>query len=108
MDSDVRAQQVRIYLNERDTAAGKHEPLWEVLLDLLLQEGAPGATVMRGMGGFGASRKIRLARLADIVPDLPIVLEWIDDPATVDRLLPHIRGMVEGGRITVEDVRVID
>ncbi len=60
----------------------------EVLLDLLYQEGAAGATVIRALGGFGASRKITLARLADVVPNLRIILEWIDSAEAVERPLP--------------------
>jgi uncharacterized protein len=71
---------VRIFIGEHDHAEGHHEPLWETILKLLLHEGAAGATVLRGLAGFGAERKIHLARLADVVPNLPLVVEWVDAP----------------------------
>lgn len=98
-------KRVRIYIGEQDKAGRK--PLWEALLDLLHDNGAAGATVFRGQAGFGAHSRIRMARLADVVPDLPIVVEWIDDPARVERLLPRVSGLVDHGAITIEDVELL-
>ena len=88
MDTVGTGKRVRIYVGERDKAAGRHEPLWETILNFLRDEGAAGATAFRGLAGFGAHSKLHLARLADVIPDLPVLIEWIDGPARVERLRP--------------------
>src|SRR5438105_486057 len=90
-------KRVRIYIGERDKASGSHRPLWEDLLRLLRLEGAAGATMFRGLAGFGAHSRLHVARLAEIVPDLPVVVEWIDSAEQVDRLLPRVCDMVNSG-----------
>jgi PII-like signaling protein len=107
MEVEGPGQRVRIYIGEQDKAAGSHKPLWEDLLALLRREGAAGATMFRGLAGFGAHSRMHVARLADIVPDLPVVVEWIDSPEEVDRLLPRICNMVTSGTITVDDVSIV-
>ena len=101
------AWRVAVYLSEHDTAPGKHEPLWETLLEWLNDERAAGATVIRGLGGFGGTHKIKLARIADLVPNLPVIVEWIDSPQTVERLLPRVRELAEGAHITLAEVRLV-
>jgi CBS domain-containing protein len=81
--------------------------LWETILGLLREEGAAGATMLRGLAGFGAHSKLHMARLADLVPDLPVVVEWIDGPERVERLLPRVSALVRSGTITVEDVDIV-
>jgi len=100
-------KRVRIYIGELDKAAGHHEPLWKTILDLLRKEGAAGATMMRGLAGFGAHSKLHTANFADIVPDLPVLVEWIDGPERVERLLPRVCELVPSGTITLEDVNII-
>src|SRR5712692_1917915 len=107
MDIVGTGKRVRIYVGEHDKAAGHHEPLWETILGLLRKEGAAGATLVRGVAGFGAHSKLHIARLADLVPDLPVVLEWIDGPDRVERLLPRVCELVQSGTITVEDINII-
>ena len=107
MDVEGPGQRVRIYIGEQDKAGGSHRPLWEDLLGLLRQEGAAGATMFRGLAGFGAHSRLHVARLADIVPDLPVVVEWIDSPEQVERLLPRICELVKSGTITVEDLSIV-
>lgn len=99
------AKRVRIYIAEQDKAG--RQPLWEALLHLLRDNGAAGATMFRGYAGFGAHSRIHMARLADVVPDLPVVVEWVDDPARVERLLPRISSMVQHGAITIDDVSLV-
>jgi CBS domain-containing protein len=100
-------KRVRIYIGEHDKAPGHHEPLWETILALLREEGAAGATMVRGLAGFGAHSRLHVARLADIVPDLPVQVEWIDGPERVERLLPRVCELVTGGTITLEDVEIV-
>jgi CBS domain-containing protein len=107
MDIVGTGKRVRIYIGEHDQASGQHEPLWETILNYLREEGAAGATMVRGLAGFGAHSKLHTARLADLVPDLPVVIEWIDGPERVERLLPHVCEMVPTGTITLEDVDIV-
>ena len=107
MDIVGTGKRVRIYIGEHDKADGRHEALWETILNYLRKEGAAGATMVRGLAGFGAHSKLHTARLADLAPDLPVLIEWIDGPERVERLLPHVCEMVPTGTITVEDVDIV-
>jgi CBS domain-containing protein len=107
MDIVGTGKRVRVYIGEHDKAAGRHEPLWETILNYLRQEGAAGATMVRGLAGFGAHNKLHTTRVADLVPDLPVIVEWIDGPERVARLLPHVCALVPTGTITVEDVDIV-
>lgn len=100
-------KRVRIYIGERDHAPGDHASLAQTLLGFLNREGAAGATLFRGAAGFGAHGRLHTARLADVVPDLPVVIEWIDGPERVERLLPRVQEMVTTGVITIEDVEIV-
>jgi CBS domain-containing protein len=107
MDIVGTGKRVRIYIGEHDKAAGHHDPLWETILNYLRQEGAAGATMVRGLAGFGAHSKLHTARLADLAPDLPVLIEWIDGPERVERLLPRVCELVSTGTITLEDVDIV-
>src|ERR1051326_3504073 len=107
MDIAGIGKRVRIYIGEHDRAAGHHEPLWQTILELLRSEGAAGATLVRGVAGFGAHSKLHTARLADLSPDLPVLLEWIDGPERIERLLPRVCELVPTGTITLEDVNIV-
>jgi hypothetical protein len=107
MDEIVgRGVRVRVYFGERDHQG--HKPLWAALLDLQRAEGAAGATVLRGIAGFGAHSRIHTARLVDLSSDLPLVLEWVDSEERVAALLPRVTAVLEGtgGLLTTEPVEV--
>jgi CBS-domain-containing membrane protein len=74
---------------------------------LLHKEGAAGATMFRGLAGFGVRSQVHVAHLADIVPDLPIVVEWIDNPDRVARILPRASELIRSGMITLEDIEIV-
>jgi CBS domain-containing protein len=99
-----RGRRVRIYAGE--TTQHGSQPLFMALLEFLRAEGAAGATVVRGVAGFGATSRLHTATLLRLSEDLPMVLDWVDTPERVERLLPHLREMVTEGLITVEDVQV--
>jgi CBS domain-containing protein len=100
-----KAKRVRIYLNEHDRIG--HEPADLALLELLRREGARGATVLRGAGGFGSSGELHLAHLVDTPPRLPVVVEWIDAVETVDGLLPRVAELAPRGLITVDETEIV-
>lgn len=97
---------VRIFVGDSDK--WHHQPLDRALLERLRKEGFAGATVFRGVAGFGATSVIHTAHLVDLSSDLPVVIEVVDDQEHVDRLLPILDEMLTGGAlVTVEKVRVL-
>jgi hypothetical protein len=74
---------------------------------MLRKEGFPGATVLRGVGGFGGSSVYHTDKLLRMSQDLPIILEVIDTAERIEQILPRLDEMVDGGLITLEKVRVI-
>jgi CBS-domain-containing membrane protein len=97
-------RRVRIYIGESDHWHGRS--LAVAIVEMLRQEGAAGATVMRGLIGFGAHGQIHTAMLVDVASPLPMVVEWVDTPERVERLLPRVTEMVAEGLVTVETVQV--
>jgi PII-like signaling protein len=97
---------VRIFIGDADK--WHHQPLERALLERLRRSGFAGATVIRGLAGFGASSVIHTAHIIDMSADLPIVIEVVDDQAHVDQLVPILDEMLTGGAlVTIEKVRVL-
>jgi PII-like signaling protein len=105
MDTLGRAKRVRIYVSEDDRAEGR--PLHLAILELLRREHAQGATVWRGVEGFGAAGRIHAAHLVEAAWRLPVVIEWVDRAEQVERLAPRLRALVGHGLITVDDTEVL-
>jgi CBS domain-containing protein len=105
MDLIGKARRVRIYVNEGDKVGWK--PAHFALLEFLRRENAQGATVIRGVEGFGAAGQIHVSHLVDVAQDLPIVVEWIDSPEVVERLIGRVKEMVPRGLITVDETEVV-
>ena len=100
-----KAIRVQIYIGEENRAG--NQLLYMAILDYLRANGALGATVTRGLAGFGARSRIHTATILTLSSDLPIRIEWIDQPERVDQLLPPLRNMVDDGLITMEEVEVV-
>ena len=100
-----KARRVRIYLNEDDRAGGR--PLHLAVIELLRAENAQGATVLRALEGFGAGGRLHTSTLVDVVARLPLVVEWIDRPEQVERLLPRVLELVKHGLVTVDETEVL-
>jgi len=96
---------MRIHIGESDKWHGK--PLYEAIVALLRKEGFSGATVLRGVGGYGGSSVYHTDKLLRLSQDLPIIVEVIEAQERIDQILPRLDEMVEGGLITLEKVRVI-
>ena len=101
------ARRVRIYIRSRAPAPESRERLSSAILRLLRREGAAGATVLRGVAGYADATRLRSPSAADPFADSPLVVEWIDEPIVVERLLPRVQSMVEEGTITVQDIEVL-
>lgn len=105
MQLQGEAIRVTIYIGESDRYQGSN--LYMAILEFLRREGASGATITRAIAGFGAHSRIHTGAIEVLSSDLPIRIEWIDLPARVTRLLPHLQQMVDGGLIVQEPVTVV-
>lgn len=96
---------MRIFIGESDRF--NHRPLYEALAELLRDEGFAGATVIRGICGFGAHSVYHAQKLLDISADLPIIVEAVDTKEKIDAVMPRIDAMMSGGMIILEKATVI-
>ena len=96
---------LRIFIGENDRWEGK--PLFVAIVLKVREMGGAGATVLRGIEGFGAQSRIHTARILRLSEDLPIVVEVVDTAERIDALLPTLDTMIRDGLVTVEDVRVV-
>lgn len=96
---------MRIHIGESDKYDGK--PLYRALLEMFRQENFYGVTVLRGVGGFGASARFHTEKILRLSQDLPIVLEVVEYEERINHILPRLDDMIGGGLITLEKVRVI-
>jgi PII-like signaling protein len=96
---------MRIHIGESDRWHGK--PLYEAIVELLRREKLSGATVLRGVGGFGSSSVYHTDKVLRLSQDLPIVIEVIEATERIEQILPQLDQMIGGGLVTLEKVRVI-
>jgi hypothetical protein len=96
---------MRIFIGEADRHGGA--PLYKALLELFRKEGIAGATVLRGIAGFGAKSHMHTASILRLSQDLPIVVEVVDSHDKIDALFPRLDEMVREGLVTLEKVRVL-
>jgi hypothetical protein len=99
------AKRVTIYIGEWDK--WHHQSLHTAIVELLRREGCAGATVLKGVEGFGKDSRIHTSGVLRLSQDLPVVVEFVDTAERVDHVLPMIEKMVQGGLITIEDVHVL-
>jgi PII-like signaling protein len=96
---------MRIHIGERDKYRGK--PLYQEIVELLRSRQYAGATVLRGIMGFGASSKLHTDRFLELSMDLPLVIECIETEDKIEAILPELDQMIGGGLITLERAKVI-
>lgn len=105
MDLEERAVRMKIYLGEADSFRG--QPAYKAVVDLLRAEGIWGATVIRGLHGYGKRSRLHSASVLRLSEDLPLVIEAVDSEEKLLPLVPRLSEMVRGGLITVDDVKVL-
>ncbi len=96
---------VRIYIGEADHADGR--PLYQVIVALLRERGIAGATVFRGIEGFGANAHLHTSRLLRLSEDLPILIEVVDDEVRLRAVLDELDPIIGDGLVTLERVEVV-
>ena len=105
MQIPEEGQLIRIFIGESDRWKGR--PLYEAIILKAREMGIAGATMLRGLMGYGANSRIHTAKILRLSEDLPIIVEIVDSPAKISALLPVIEEMVGDGLITLENVRVV-
>ncbi|MBN1868747.1 DUF190 domain-containing protein [Candidatus Sumerlaeota bacterium] len=95
---------LRIFIGEADRFHGR--PLYEAIVESARRKGLAGATVLRGLMGFGADSRMHTAHILRLSEDLPIVIEIVDSPERIEEFLPEIDSMIEEGLVTLEKVQV--
>lgn len=98
-------QLLRVFIGENDTYKGK--PLFEEIVLRARELNFAGATVLRGVMGFGAGSRIHAAKVLRLSEDLPIVIEIVDTADKLEEIMPFLDETVGEGLITLEKVRII-
>lgn len=98
-------KRLRIFVGEAQQWQG--QPLYRALLELVRQQGAAGATVWKGVEGFGPAHHLSTDRLPDVADNLPVIVEVVESEAWIERVLPYLDDMVQRGTITVSPVEIV-
>jgi PII-like signaling protein len=101
----IEATKLTIYTGDSFRYGSKI--LYRAVVEMLHEEGIAGATVIHGMEGYGADKRIHTARILDLSSDLPVMIIAIDRPEKIEAVLPRLSAMVDKGVVTTEPVRVI-
>lgn len=96
---------MRIHIGESDRYEGK--ALYAQIVELLRRRQFAGATVFRGIMGFGASSHVHTDRFLELSSDLPVVVECVETEDKINAVLPELDRMIGGGLITLERAHVI-
>ena len=105
MRLEAEGKLLRLFIDESDTWHGK--PLYQAIVERVRKEGLAGATVLRGIEGFGADSRLHTSRILRLSEDLPVVIEIVDTPEQIDRVVPILDEMVAEGMLTLERVQIV-
>ena len=105
MQLPEQSELIRVFVGESDRSGGR--PLWEIIIEAARKRGLSGATVLRGIAGFGATSRIHTTKILRLSEDLPMVIEIVDATEKIEAFLPELQNLVKGGLITIEKVRVL-
>ncbi|MDQ2718067.1 MAG: DUF190 domain-containing protein [Chloroflexota bacterium] len=100
-----KGQRIRIFIGEAEEWQGK--PLYRAILELVRQHGAMGATVVRGIEGFGPEHHLSTERLPDISDNLPLIVEIIETAEKAGELLLLLDPVVQKGMMTIAPIEII-
>lgn len=96
---------LRIFVDEADRWHG--QPLYTAIVEALRKADFAGATVLKGIEGYGSRKTLHSARVFDFSTNLPIVIEVIEEEAKIDAFLPTLQAMIGEGLLTLENVRLV-
>ena len=99
------AQRLTVLVGESDTVG--HRPLYTEIVHRAHEAGLIGASVFRGIEGFGASSRVHSTRILSLAEDLPVSVVIVDTAERIEAFLPDLAGLVVDGLVLVEDVRVV-
>ena len=99
------AKRLTVLVGETDR--WHHRPLYTEIVHRAHAAGMAGATVLRGIEGYGASRHLHTSRILSLSEDLPVAVVIIDDPERVAAFLPQLDELIGEGMVVVDDVEVI-
>lgn len=109
MEKNQNAKLLRIFIGESDKSG--HQPLYESIVLKAKEMGLSGATVTRGIMGFGANSRLHTSKLFDISSDLPLIIEIVDTEDKIREFTATVENIFEesksGGLITIEHAEII-
>jgi hypothetical protein len=109
METIQNAKLLRIFIGE--LAKIEHQPLYEAIVFKAKETGLAGATVLKGVLGYGANSLVHSVKLWDISPDMPVIIEIVDSEEKINAFIPLVKEMFEkagsGGLITLEKAEII-
>jgi uncharacterized protein len=101
----IKGKLLRIFVDEDDRYEGR--PLYMAIVDALKTAGFTGATVLKGIEGFGSHNALHAARTFDMSTNLPILIEVIEEEAKVLAFIPTLREMIDEGLLTLETLELM-
>jgi uncharacterized protein len=105
LDTPSAGKLLRIFVDEEDRRQGK--PLYAAIVEALHDAGFAGATVLKGIEGYGVHRTVHSARAFDLSSNLPVLIEVFEQEDKVLNFLPALREMIAEGLITLENVQLV-
>lgn len=100
-----QAERLRIFTGENYKHKGR--PVYEMIVEEARRRGMAGATVLRGISGYGANSRVSTSKILRLSKDLPLVVEIIDEPEKIASFLPFLDEVMPGGLVTRDEVQVI-
>ena len=101
----MQSERLRIYVGERDKYQGKI--VYKYIMKKAKELDLAGYAVFRGVAGFAHGERMQTNIIADVIADLPIVIEIIDNPEHIAKILPFVNEAVTQGLVTIDEVKVI-
>ncbi len=109
MEINIEARLLRIYISSTDRF--KHTPLYEVILFAAKRYRLSGATVLKGVMGYGASNVIHSVKFWELSEKLPMVIEIVDEADKIEKftetIIPYFDRIRNGGMITIEKINIV-
>ena len=99
------AKRLTVYIGESDQH--HHKPLYVEIVHRAHAAGLAGATVLRGVEGFGASRHVHTTRILSLTEDLPVVVVLVDEAERIERFALELEDLVTEGLVVIDDVQVV-